>query len=300
MPGPRKSVSVPAGHRRDRQPLGETTRGKTAPNRLRRLDLWLVRTERELLAREDGTPFVDLGYGWRPLTTLESARALRVHNPVLPVLGLEVDPTRVEVARPYEDALTRFRRGGFELPTEALPAAGGRARIVRAMNVLRQYEEPAAREAWRLMGERLAPGGLILEGTCSPFGRIMAVQLLRRRAEGLVDAGLLFSTNFRTAEPLEPSLFQGVLPKHLIHRVVAGTPVARFFGDWEVAWAEARAVEAFGRRQVWVRAAHGLAARGWDVLLDPWLLRRGFLRVGLAASVGPGGEGAEPGRGRTG
>ena len=279
--GQRASLSVPAGHRRGRQPLGEATRGKTAPNRLRRLDLWLLRTEVELLSRPDGTPFVDLGYGRVPLTTLESARSLRAVNPGLPVRGVEVDAARVELARGHEDELTTFRRGGFEVPLDDLPGAGGRARVIRAMNVLRQYEEAAGREAWRLLGDRLSEGGLLIEGTCSPFGRLMAVQLLRRGEQGLDDAGLLFSTNFRTEEALEPSMFRAVLPKHLIHRVVPGTRVHAFFADWESAWDRALALKAFGRRQVWVRAAQGLVERGWPVLEDRWLLRRGFLRVHL-------------------
>ena len=279
MPGPRKTLQVPAGHRRDRQPLGEATRGKTAPNRLRRLDLWLLRTEQPLLLREDRTPFVDLGYGRVPRTTLESARALRRLRADLPVVGVEVDAERVAVARPFEDAITRFRRGGFELPLGVVKGEPPKARVVRAMNVLRQYEEPAARAAWSVIGERLAPGGLLIEGTCSPFGRLMAVQLLRGTDDGLVDEGLLFSTNFRTEEPPTPSAFRAVLPKHLIHRVVPGTAIHELMTEWEAAWARARVVEAFGRRQLWVRAARELGSAGVDVWEDPWTLRRGFLLV---------------------
>lgn len=281
MPSPRKTLSVEAGHRTDRQPLGEATRGKTAPNRLRRLDLWLLRTERDLVGRDDPTPFVDLGYGRVPLTTLESARSLRRLNPQLPVLGVEVDPNRVAEGAPYEDAITAFRRGGFELPLDSMPGDPKTARVIRAMNVLRQYEEPAARQAWRVMGERLAPGGLLIEGTSSPFGRVMAVQLLRAGEGELQDAGLLFSTNFRTPETLHPGLFRGVLPKHLIHRMVPGTDIHRFMNDWEACWERARSVQVYGLRQVWVRAALGLDAMGWPVLLDRWLLRRGFLSVQL-------------------
>jgi len=280
MPGPRKSLDVGAGHRRDQQPIGEATRGKTAPNRLRRLDLWLLRTEAELLARTDASPFVDLGYGRLPLTTLESARALRRLNPDLSVLGIEVDAARVRAAQRWAGPRTHFVRGGFDLPLGALPGQPSGARIVRAMNVLRQYEEPAARQAWELMGERLVDGGLLIEGTCTPFGRLLVVQLLRKEAGALVDAGLLFSTNFRTPQPPRPSEFQGVLPKHLIHRVVEGTAIHAMMTAWDQCWERARVLEAFGRRQVWVRAAQGLAEAGWDVRTDGWLLRRGFMRVG--------------------
>lgn len=273
MPGPRKTLDVPSGHRRDRQPLGEPTRGKTATNRLRRLDLWLLRTEPALVAAAGAAPFVDLGYGRLPYTTAESARALRRLNPHLPVLGVEVDRERVEAAAPWSDALTTFRRGGFELPLR------GQARVIRAMNVLRQYEEDAAREAWRLLGDRLLPGGLLIEGTSTPFGRLLVVQLLRREGDALTDAGLLFSTNFRTPEPPRPEAFRAVLPKHLIHRMVPGTRIHRLMASWEAAWERARVVESFGRRQVFVRAAEELAESGVAVRLDRWLLRRGFLCV---------------------
>lgn len=42
--------------------------------------------------------FVDLGYGATPATTLESLVRLRCVNPTLPVLGVEIDPTRVAAA----------------------------------------------------------------------------------------------------------------------------------------------------------------------------------------------------------
>jgi hypothetical protein len=57
-----------------------------------------------------------------------------------------------------------FRRGGFEL-------AGLRPLVVRALNVLRQYEEQPALEAWAVLRDGLAPGGLLVEGTCDEIGR---------------------------------------------------------------------------------------------------------------------------------
>lgn len=276
MPGPRAQLDVPSGHRRGKGPLGEATRGKTAPNRLRRLDLWLLRTERDLLLRPGPEPCVDLGYGRLPLTTAESARSLRMLAPHLPVVGVEVDPARVEAAEPWADERTSFRLGGFDLP---LTREEGSARVIRALNVLRQYEEDAVPGAWQLLGDQLADGGLLIEGTSDPLGRLMVVQLLRKTEGELEDAGLLFSTNLRPTE-LEPAVFRAVLPKRWIHRVHDEGGVAPFLAAWERCWAsDGLAVSAFGRRQVWRRAAEGLAAMGWDVTTDPWLLRRGFLAV---------------------
>ena len=43
--------------------------------------------------------------------------------------------------------------------------------VVRAFNVLRQYDVESVPEAWSEMTARLAPGGLILDGTCDELGR---------------------------------------------------------------------------------------------------------------------------------
>jgi hypothetical protein len=84
--------------------LGQPTRGKTARNRLRRADNFLLMYAEALFyparAQNETRFFVDLGYGAEPFTTLESARTLRRVNPKLPVLGVEIDPERVERAIP--------------------------------------------------------------------------------------------------------------------------------------------------------------------------------------------------------
>ena len=94
---------------------------------------------------------VDLGYGASPVTTVELLARLRTIRPDVRVLGLELDPERVALAASAaEPPWLEFRRGGFEL-------AGARPVLLRAFNVLRQYEEPAALAAWRTMLDRLAP-----------------------------------------------------------------------------------------------------------------------------------------------
>ncbi len=90
--------------------------GKTAPNRLRRTDNFLTMYEPELLQREsgdfEGALFVDLGYGFWPTTTLESAARFRKLNSNLPVLGVEIDRLRVREAQRWADEITHFRVGG--------------------------------------------------------------------------------------------------------------------------------------------------------------------------------------------
>ena len=103
-----------------KKPIGLPTRGKTASNRLRRVDNFILLYEPSLLTRTDGlfqrSMFVDLGYGFDPRTTLESAERFRRVNPNLPILGVEIDKERVDAALPYADERTHFRLGGFNLP----------------------------------------------------------------------------------------------------------------------------------------------------------------------------------------
>src|SRR5512135_154777 len=102
-----------------KKPEGQPTRGKTAANRLRRVDNFLLLYAPSLLTRTDSgfarALFVDLGYGFDPRTTLESAARFRRLNPDLAILGVEIDKDRVEAALPYVDEKTFFRLSGFNL-----------------------------------------------------------------------------------------------------------------------------------------------------------------------------------------
>ena len=126
---------------RSTKPQGQPTRGKTASNRLRRVDNFILLYEHSLLTRTDSlfadAMFVDLGYGFDARTTLESAGRFWRVNPNLKILGVEIDRERVEAALPHADEKTFFRLGGFNLPLQD----GEFVRLVRAFNLLRQYEE---------------------------------------------------------------------------------------------------------------------------------------------------------------
>lgn len=276
--------------------MGQPTRGKTARNRLRRVDTFLALYDPGLIRREDGpfagAWFVDLGYGAEPVTTLESAQRLRRINPALPVLGVEIDPERVAAAQPFADQWTQFRLGGFNLPLR--PRADGSwetARAIRAFNVLRQYEEGAVAGAWAAMTGSLLPGGLLIEGTAEPLGRVWVANLLRRETSAppalgglpwgeeaaLRHEGLLFSTNFRLG--FDPAEFQAVLPKNLIHRMRPGEPIYALLEAWKRAARETMAERFWGPRQWFVAAAHRLAALGYPLVLRRKLLSSGYLLV---------------------
>jgi hypothetical protein len=172
------------------RPEGLVTRGKTAPNRLRRVDHFCLAYDPQLIRRLDGpyarALFVDLGYGEDPDTALESARRFRRLNPELGVLGVEIEAERVERAQPHADGHTHFRLGGFNLPLRGKESV----RMIRAFNVLRQYEEAEALPAIERLAGQMLPGGLLVEGTSDPFGRVWTANLVlgrgqHRRPEGL-------------------------------------------------------------------------------------------------------------------
>lgn len=258
-----------------KKPQGQVTRGKTARNRLRQVDNFLLRYDPGLLTRRDGdfadALFVDLGYGAEAVTTLEAAERFRRVNPALKVLGVEIEPERVAAALPFADERTFFRLGGFNLPL--LP--GEHVRLIRAFNVLRQYEERDVQPAWEQMARGVLPGGLLIEGTSNPTGGIWAANLLRRAAGGWVQEALVFFTNFHTG--FDPELFQTILPKNYIHRVLPGEPIGEFFAAWKAAWAETSPARSWGLRQWFALSAAGLVRRGYDILLRRKWLHKGWL-----------------------
>ena len=267
------------------KPHGQPTRGKTACNRLRRVDLFLLKYDAGLLRRRSGlferACFVDLGYGATPVTTLESAERFRRVNPALPVLGVEIDPERVANGLPYEDDLTHFRLGGFNLPLRAWPDSEPETvRLIRAFNVLRQYDETAVSDACAALARYTLPGGLLIEGTSDPFGRVWVANLLRKpeqpeQAAAWHQEALVFSTNFRLG--FDPAEFQAVLPKNYIHRVAPGERIYQFFHDWKRAALETSAMRVWGLRQWFVAAAERLAGFGYRLNTRRAWLSRGWL-----------------------
>ncbi|MFZ6027992.1 MAG: methylase [Chloroflexota bacterium] len=266
---PRHPLAIP------KKPQGQPTRGKTARNRLRQVDHFVLRYDPGLLARQDGAfagaLFVDLGYGAEATTTLESAVRFRKVNPALKILGVEIDPERVAAAQPFADERTCFRLGGFNIPLQA----GETIRLIRAFNVLRQYEEDQVQPAWEQMGRGTLTGGLLLEGTSNPSGAIWAANVLRRSDTGWQAEALAFFTNFRLG--FDPAEFQTILPKNYIHRVVAGEPIYDFFAAWKAAAAETSAMQTWGLRQWFIAAAEQLARAGYAINLQRGWLSKGWL-----------------------
>jgi hypothetical protein len=259
-----------------KKPEGRPTRGKTASNRLRRVDNFILLYEPSLLTRTDGlfadSLFVDLGYGFDARTTLESAARFRRVNSNLRILGVEIDRERVEAALPHADDRTFFRLGGFNLPLKE----GETVRLIRAFNILRQYDEKDFAPAYERLAQYVLPGGLMIEGTSNQFGSVWCANLARRLESGAWEMeALVFSTNFRLGFDVEE--FQTILPKNLIHYVVRGEPIYDFFEAWKLSAAETSAVKTYGARQWFISAAERLAERGYQVELQRKWLAKGYL-----------------------
>lgn len=255
--------------------MGQSTRGKTASNRLRRVDNFILLYEPALLTRTDGlfqrSLFIDLGYGFDARTTLESATRFRRVNSNLPILGVEIDKERVDAAIPYADEITHFRLGGFNLPLQP----GESVRLIRAFNVLRQYEEKDFTPAYERLAEYVLPGGLMIEGTSNPFGSIWVANLVRKEISGWKYDALVFSTNFRMGFDITD--FQAVLPKNYIHHVIEGEPIHNFFEAWKRSAAETSPAKVFGTKQWFIAAAESLAAKGYKIDMHKKWLAKGWL-----------------------
>jgi hypothetical protein len=248
------------------KPVGEITRGTTNPNRLRRIANWIARTCSPALTRAADPLVVDLGYGATPVTAIELRTRLAKVRPDVRVVGLEIDPVRVANAQAAADppGLT-FARGGFEL-------AGMRPVLVRAFNVLRQYDEATVASAWTSLVGALAPGGVVVEGTCDELGRLAS--WVRLDASGPVS--LTLAASLSTLD--RPATIAERLPKALIHHNVPGQPIHAFMAALDAAWVNAAPVGVFGPRQRWIATVEALAGT-WPILDRPPAWRRGEVTI---------------------
>ncbi|MFE6001419.1 class I SAM-dependent methyltransferase [Streptomyces sp. NPDC056454] len=252
------------------RPIGTATRGTTNPNRLRRMDRWIAAVHGPALRRTQSPVAVDLGYGAAPWTAVELLARLRTAEPRTSVAGIEIDPERVAAAKPYEREGLTFVHGGFEIPLAVRPV------LIRAANVLRQYDEDQVAEVWARLCSRLAPDGLLVEGTCDEIGRRHVWVALGPEGPRTVT----FATRLGSLE--RPSDLAERLPKALIHRNVPGEPVHAFLRDFDRAWAAASPYASLGARQRWTAAVRALSA-DWPVSGGVRRWRQGEVTVGWDA-----------------
>ena len=246
------------------------TRGTTGANRLRRADRWLTHSPRVRATLQSAAEplVVDLGYGRLPVTALEMAHRLRTVRWDVRVVGVEIDPLRVQAAQrgSADSDRVEFRVGGFELAV-LHPV------LVRAFNVLRQYPEEVVAGAWRTMQSRLAPGGLIVDGTCDELGRLGSWVLLDR------DGPVSLTLACDPGSIGRPSDLAERLPKVLIHHNVPGQPVNALLAAADRAWSAAAGQSVFGPRARWRAMRDALSAAGIPVEPQRRSPRDGLLTV---------------------
>lgn len=258
------------------KPLGSITRGTTAPNRLRRSDRWLLHVECSRLRQLDAPIAVDLGYGANPVTTREWRDRLAAHvRPDIRIVGIEIDPKRVALAQSMADDSLTFVRGGFEIPV------AGNIAVIRAFNVLRQYDESDVEAAWNTMGLRLIDGGLLIDGTCDEIGRRSVWVALRRDGSEVVPQSLTLSVHLESLE--KPSDVAPRLPKALIHHNVPGTAIHAVLEQLDDAWNRTAAMSTFGARQHWIATLEYATAHGLVTLDSPSRWRLGEVTLPWAA-----------------
>ena len=262
--------AYPRGMSSRARPVGTVTRGTTNPNRLRRMDRWIGVTLGAELRRAVDPVVVDLGYGAAPWTAVELLRHLRGVAPRVRVVGVEIEPERVAAAKPYEREGLVFVHGGFEVPVPERPV------LIRAANVLRQYGEEEVAGVWERLCGRLAPGGVVVDGTCDEIGRLHVWIALGGEGARTVT----FAARLGSLE--RPSELAARLPKALIHRNVPGEGVHAFLRDFDRAWASAAPLASYGARQRWMRAVRQVAG-DWPVVDGPRRWREGEVTVAWGA-----------------
>lgn len=249
------------------KPIGAVTRGTTNPNRLRRVDRYIA----ALPVMQQANPVVvDLGFGASPVTVVELQTRLLKVNPSVRVVGVEIERERVErglaIAQPGLD----FTYGGFETP---LPSGLKAATVIRAFNVLRQYEESEVASAWKAMQSRLSPNGVLVEGTCDEIGRLSSWITLDN------EKPLWFTISLRLNGLEQPSKIAERLPKALIHHNVPGEAIHDWLVALDRAWATQAPLSTFGAIQRWLATCEQLVIDGWPIKVDRKRWRLGEVTV---------------------
>jgi hypothetical protein len=213
---------------------------------------------------------VDLGYGASPITAVELRdRLLKVSREVH-VVGVEIEKDRVarglEIAEPGLD----FMLGGFETP---LPHGLEKADVIRAFNVLRQYDERDVPAAWNLMVSRLNDDGVLVEGTCNEIGRVSSWITLTK------EGPRLFTISLHLGSLESPSIVAERLPKALIHHNVEGKRIHEYLTALDQAWATHAPLGTFGAVQRWLAVCETMTAAGWPIVVNRKRWRLGELTV---------------------
>lgn len=247
--------------------MGSITRGTTNPNRLRRVDRFIASLP---VIRKSNPVVVDLGFGASPITAVELLQRLRKINPGVCLVGVEIERERVERGLAVAHQRLHFMHGGFETP---LPEQFQAADLIRAFNVLRQYDEREVAAAWQLMQSRLSEDGLLIEGTCDEIGRLACWVTLDKVSP------ISLTISLRLSGLELPSKVAERLPKVLIHRNVPGEKIFDFLTALDNSWKLHSGLAVFGASQRWISVCKELRAQGWPIVGETKRWRLGEISV---------------------
>jgi hypothetical protein len=209
------------------------------------------------LRQQENPLVIDLGYGATPTTTVELHDRISFVSKEIRVLGLEIDAERVArglaVANPPH---LDFAKGGFEF-------TGRTPHVVRAFNVLRQYSEETAEQAWRTMCALLAPQGLLIEGTCDEIGRKCTWVTLGKEGPRTLTLACA-PQHLQRPSDLAPRL-----PKSLIHHNVPGEKIHALLTELDNCWDQLASQAPFGNHARWAETIRLATQRGLPVQ-DSW------------------------------
>lgn len=218
---------------------------------------------------------VDLGFGASPITAVELLSRLNKVNVETHVVGIEIERERVERGLTIATDHLHFTHGGFETPLPAnLP---DKATVIRAFNVLRQYDESEVAAAWQMMQSRLSSDGFLIEGTCDEIGRLSSWITLNRNNP------LSLTISLRLNGLELPSKVAERLPKALIHHNLPGERIHEFLQALDGAWRTNAGLGSFGAAQRWVASCNQLVDTGWPLIGDKKRWRLGELTIDWSA-----------------
>jgi hypothetical protein len=149
--------------------------------------------------------------------------------------------------------------------------------VIRAFNVLRQYDEAEVPAAWAAMRARLDPEGVVIDGTCDEIGRVSTWVALT------TDGPQTLSLSLRLNDLESPLIAAERLPKVLIHRNVPGEPVHAFLAALDSAWRASAPLSTFGAVQRWQAAVQSVATSGWPIVGGSSRWRLGEVTVAWSA-----------------
>lgn len=140
-------------------------------------------------------------------------------------------------------------------------------------------------EAWSRMSARLAPGGLLVEGTCDELGRISSWVGIEATGPDAAAASVpaTFTISLRLADLDRPSTVAERLPKALIHRNVPGERVHELLAALDRAWQVQAPLSVYGPSQRWIRSVATLRDDGSPVRGHARRWRLGELAIDWAA-----------------